>query len=172
MKIFIVLGNRNPIIMKKRVDRAIEEFNKNPSEITTEEEMHPTMTQQLFFTGGSSDGISKPEGAVMMEEYTVNKVDKKFCFVEKESKTTIENLIFTKKILDESYGLTEDYKPELVICTSSFHIKRTIILSYLIFKGYTNISFIHTDEKITKQEREREEKTLLRSLDDFCSNVI
>lgn len=169
MEYIIVLGNRNKNIMKKRVDRAIQEFNSTPIKYFNEFTGTIDIIKYLIFSGGSSDGVSKPESAIMMDKYAKQFVDKQHVIMEDKSRNTIENLVNSKKIIK---SISQSYiKPKIVICTSTFHIKRTIILSKLIFEGYT-MNFIHTNETISKEEDERENLNLISNVNSYCNNII
>ena len=175
MEILIVLGNRNNKIMKKRVDCAIKDFLKTPSEHISEEMTNNScILKYILFSGGSNDGVSKPEGAIMMDEYACGKIDKKFIKLEILSKTTIENLVNSKEMIEEFYGkigIPSTYdclRPNICICTSTFHIRRAIILSQLIFSGY-NIRYIHTEEDISEDEIKRENINLSNAIDRYCN---
>ncbi|MCP3681763.1 MAG: YdcF family protein, partial [bacterium] len=119
--------------MEKRVNRALKEFYSSPNEYVYDS-VRSIPTKMLLFSGGSSDGISKPEGAIMMNDFALSKgVDKKFMTIEDKSRTTVENLINCKMILDRNYRKRECFSsgclPKLTICTSTFHIRRVIVLA-------------------------------------------
>ena len=170
MKIILVLGNRNPSITKKRVDRALEYFNSSPKEYFDEALQEETICQYLLFSGGSSDGISKPEGAVMMESLVKDSIPEKFCLIEKESRNTIENLVKSRKLIESLFGDKVCYFPTIVVCTSSFHIKRSAVLASFILKDYP-LEFIHTNEEVTPEEHQKETKLIDEFLSRICSTV-
>jgi uncharacterized SAM-binding protein YcdF (DUF218 family) len=171
VEIIIVLGNRNKIIMEKRVNRAIEYFKTAEEASISDYTGKKEIKRYILFSGGSSDGKSKPEGAIMMRDYSSKLIDEKFILVEDKSKDTIENLEFSKKLIEEMFLEPFGYKPPITICTSSFHIKRTIILAKLILNGYP-LKFIHTNETISEKEDTREAIILRNTLDDYASNIL
>ena len=63
-------------------------------------------------------------------------------------------------------------KVNITICTSSFHIKRTIILTNLLSKGNFDFNFIHTNEPVTKSLELQEEKNIFNLLNDYTNNVL
>jgi len=167
MKYIIVLGNRTRDIMEKRVNRALKEFYSSPHEYVYDS-VRSIPAKMLLFSGGSSDGFSKPEGAIMMNDFALSKgVDKKFITIEDKSRTTVENLINCKMILDRNYRKRECFSsgclPKLTICTSTFHIRRVIVLAKMILPEY-ELSFIHTDEKVSDKKQQHEWNLLLSYL--------
>ena len=168
MQCIIVLGNRNPAIMKKRVDRALQEFHSSPSEYVDQDSGFRMINKYLLFSGGSSDGVSKPEGAMMMEEYARSAgIEDRFMLVENTSRNTVENLRNSRKILD-CHTMTDNiYKPTLVICTSSFHIKRSALLAKWLLKGF-QLRFIHTNEPVSVEENRRELAITIDTLSQYC----
>jgi len=169
MEIIIVLGNRQESIYKKRVDAAVKHFLSSDAEVYTSYCVEPCVVKYLLFSGGASDGKSTPEGAVLMNEYCkqVHKVDEKFILTENESRTTLENLLLSKKLLADMFTLTH-FPPKITICTSSFHIKRSIILTKLVFENYVT-SFIHTDEPVTRDEYIHEQNILNKEIDIYVA---
>ena len=167
VEIIIVLGNRTPTISHKRTQTALEYFKSSPPQIYSELTSTLEINKYLLLSGGASNGISKPEGAVMMyNSIRAQGIEKQYCIIEKDSRNTIENLRFSKKIIENMFK-TLDYKPQITICTSTFHMKRTIILSKLIFEGY-QLQFIHTKENVSKEEYYRDKSILNAILDGYC----
>ena len=167
MEYIIVLGNRTRDIMEKRVNRAIKEFYSSPYEYIEPPNSIPI--KMLLFSGGSSDGVSTPEGAVMMNEFALNKgVDKKFMAMEDKSRTTVENLVYCKKLLDANHRYHHlGFRPKLTICTSTFHICRVIVLAKLLLPEY-DLSFIHTEEEVPSNIQKHEWNILVRYLANMC----
>lgn len=163
MKIILVLGTPNDVIMKKRVDRAMEEFYRTPHAIISDYTGETTVLTQLLLSGA---GISTE----LKLEY-MNKIGGKYILSETQSRNTVENLIYTKQILDEMFTKFMGFQPEIVICTSSFHVKRVIILAKLILTDYS-YTFIHTREPITKEEYQNEASILNHSIDTYINKCI
>jgi uncharacterized SAM-binding protein YcdF (DUF218 family) len=175
MKYIIVLGNRNRDIMEKRVNRAIKELRSTPYVTFDPDTGVANYVTKLLFSGGSSDGVSKPEGAVMMKDYALTKgIEIECIHIEDKSRTTVENLIFCKEILEYSYRYNTVgwWRPEIVICTSSFHIKRATVLTKLILPLYTKISFIHTEEEVRNEEQNHEWSLLVNYINGMCISEI
>ena len=175
MKIIIVLGNRNKDITEKRVNRAIKELQSTPYVIFDPAGV-PKYVTKLLFSGGSSDGVSKPEGAIMMQDYALTKGLERECMVvEDKSRTTVENLHFCRVMLEDSYPYNEVgwWRPEIVICTSSFHIKRATVLAKLIMPLYSSeMSFIHTEEEVSKEQQNHEWSLLFNYINGMCNMEI
>nr|QBK87418.1 MAG: protein of unknown function DUF218 [Marseillevirus LCMAC201] len=167
IEIIIILGNRNIPILKERVVRALEYFYLSPAEITSDFFPEPQIVKYILFSGGASDGKSKPEGAVMMEKYCTGKIDPKFCLLETTSRNTAENLINSKQLIEKMFP-SNFTQPKITICTSTFHIKRSMILTELIFRNYTT-NFVHTHEQINHTEYQREAQLLNTFLDQYTN---
>jgi len=160
INIIIVLGIRKKSVMKKRVDRALDEYKKlkkNSNKI------------YLLLSGGSSDGVSKPEGSIMMYNYVKENFNGVNLVVEKKSRNTIENLMNCKKIISDNYNKKD---VNIIVCTSSFHVKRTIIIAKLIFNEEYNIKFIHTNEHVCKKEIDKEMQILLQTLNRYTETFL
>jgi uncharacterized SAM-binding protein YcdF (DUF218 family) len=162
MEIIIVLGCRNIEIMKKRVDRAVEYFNSSPAQKIINDKAVRVKT--MIFTGGGTD-ISEAE---IMKEYA--NIDEKYVILESHAMNTYENLIYTKQIIDSQYGKLGQVHPNIVICTSSFHLRRVIIMALLLFKNY-NVQFIHTNEDINLEDKTREMVALNKFIDQYTTSI-
>lgn len=163
MQVIIILGNSKPDILKKRVDRAVEEFFSSDYEY--EIPGGKVETKYILISG-------KPS-AKRMKEYTMSKgVEERFIKLEDKSMNTIENITFCKKMLDQMASATYEHnKPVVTICTSSFHIKRSIVLTKMILDCYET-NFIHTRETVTREEYEREHSLLGNSIDYLCEKCL
>ena len=174
MKYIIVLGNRKRDIMEKRVNRAIKELHSTPHVTFDPDTGVPNYVTKLLFSGGSSDGVSKPEGSIMMEEYALTKgIERECMHVEDKSRTTVENLEFCRTILEDAhpYNTVGWWRPEIVICTSSFHIRRATVLAKLIMPLY-KISFIHTEEEVSTEQQDHEWSLLFNYINAMCNREI
>ncbi len=171
VEIIIILGNRTPNIMRKRVLKALEHFKETPSQVYSELTGTVEIIKYLLFSGGSNDGISEPKGAIMMYDYALKQgVEKKYCILEKVSRNTVENLWFSKNIIEE-INKTLDYKPQITICTSTFHMKRTVVLAKLIFNEY-QLKFVHTQEQVSDEDYTREMQILNNILDSYWQQQV
>lgn len=139
--VVVVLGNVDPAVSLKRVDRAIEEFRNLPND---------NESKFILLSGGSPNEAPRSEASYMLDMCRARGIDDMFLMVEGCSKNTVENLLYTRKLISIFNEV-----PQLVICTSTFHIGRVIILTKLYFPGY-KVRFIHTNEKTTEEEAERE----------------
>jgi len=154
MKVILVLGNNNKDVSLKRVDRALEYFREcNINE------------RYLMFSGG----VSKPAEAEYMKDYAISKgVDENSIITESESRNTIENFEKSKKILDEKF---RHGSCSVIVCTSSFHIKRSMVLARIILFGYYTI-FIHTREPVSATQYRNENDALLCCVRDLSIEMI
>lgn len=132
MNFIVVLGNSKANVMNKRMDSAIA-------------------TYRSFEAPGYIIVSGTQRETDIMVIYLSKYVDGKCIIVENKSKNTIENIINSKNIVDQYYrNVRPELKPIVTICTSTFHIKRTILITRFI-TDY-NTRFIHTNEQVSIDE--------------------
>jgi uncharacterized SAM-binding protein YcdF (DUF218 family) len=154
MYLFLVLGNSSLKIMEKRVDTALIKFEQLKNEKC-----------YMILSGG---GKHETE-AEYMYNYASKYVDKEYLICEDKSISTFENLIFSSKIISE---LFPKETIDLIICTSSFHLKRTIIMANLLLKDKNyNLFFTHTNEFITLEESKRELQLIDQFMTYYLNNI-
>lgn len=101
-------GKKIPVMLKKRLDKAVEYHAKNPDSI-------------IVVSGGRGNEIKESEAAVM-EEYLLSEgVPSDRIIKEDKSRTTVENFKLSADLLREKFGT--DYSA--VIITNVFHIYRS-----------------------------------------------
>ena len=107
----LVLGCSNYDILYKRVDAALDLYNKK-------------VVNKILLSGGVgilSKNRTKKE-AIVMKEYLLSKgVIEKDIFVESESKNTVSNMKNSLEIINELFNK----KINIILVTSSFHMKRS-----------------------------------------------
>ena len=150
MEFIIVLGNSKKEIWQPRVDAAVQHFFSKPRQIYCEYTHETINTCRIILTG---KGKTKTE-AQQMKNYILEKysISNELLIIEDQSLNTLENLQYSKKIIDQISYFT---KPTITICTSTFHIYRSMTLAKFIFDQYPQ-SYIHTDEKCNKSQLEQE----------------
>ena len=147
----IVLGNPKPLYYEERVDRGMETFFK----LYNEEDKNKVMVIMTGFNGESTK----------MKKYAMRKYGEQYSSVileETKSVNTHQNLLFSKQIIESM--CSSSYS--VIVCTSTFHIDRSLILANLVFgtdKDVYSIKMIHTRSPIPEDRRERE-KMLLDNL--------
>ena len=141
--VIIVLGISDATVAVKRVNRAVEFFQQEPL----------TPNRYLLFSGGSA--VGRPSVALRMSKMALSIPDKN-CIGEEQSKTTVENLVLSKKIITEHFGVNN---VRIVVCTSSYHINRAMLLAKNILPEFT-CEFIHTNEKVTPEQFHRESRLM------------
>lgn len=153
VNIILILGNHEEDTMRKRADRGYEEFT-NLSKIS----------QDNCFILLSGAGRQIRKECDYMHDYLLQKVHTRYLFCENKSMSTYENIVYSFKLLKDLF----DTNINVFVCTSSFHIKRTILLANLLNKFNFNLRFIHTREKILPEENDKE----LYNLDRFMNFYI
>jgi uncharacterized SAM-binding protein YcdF (DUF218 family) len=126
----IVLG-KSPVanginkVLKARLDKAIDIFNKNSIVIV------------------SGKGKSKITEAEAMQKYLIkHNVPKNKIIQETESMDTLQNALYTQKIIQKLKPLN------VIVITSNFHLKRTKFIFKKVFRQ--PLTFIGTRDYLTK----------------------
>lgn len=100
-------GEKVPINLAKRLDKAIEYHKKNPSAL-------------IIVSGGNVKNENLTEAQAMYDYLLSKGIPQDIIIKEDKSKTTYENFVFSTEILKEKFG--EDYTAAFV--SNSFHIWR------------------------------------------------
>lgn len=174
MSVIIILGNSNVEILNKRLDKAIKENEK----LTLYEDYNSILNYIIVSGGGNGvkNGEKKYESeAEYMSEYVSERVSNptKRIVSENLSNSTVENIINSFEFIKIMFP-TRFYgsNVNVTICTSSFHLKRTIIIANLLNKeGYT-LKFIHTDEIVNETENELELKHIDNFMNYYCAKHV
>ena len=148
----IVLGNSNPKYYEERVNRGMESFIKLYNQDNNK--------TYVIMTGGNNESKK-------MKEYAVKTYGEMYasCILEEtKSINTYQNLTFSKQII-ESMCLFYS----VIVCTSTFHIDRSLVLAHLVFPKQT-IRTIHTRSPIPEDRREREKMLLANLLEMIILN--
>ncbi len=132
-EIIMVLGNADEY--KYRVDKAIEEYEKNPY-------------ARLLFTGGigyypdNSPEKDIPE-AIRMYEYALSRnIDPSDILVEPDSRTTVENFAYSRDFL---WGNNVNYE-SIVLVTSDYHLRRSYLgLCYFFLGAHQAVGSLYPD---------------------------
>ena len=154
LELIIVLGNSNNSIMQKRLDRAIIEFNKI---LYTNFEYEYTRFQKSrkFIVSGTITEV------IFMKSYLNEKgICDLFIITEDKSSNTIENIQNSIRLVENLLLVPAS----IIICTSTFHIGRTIVIAGMFMNKYNVITrYIHTNEICSTNEIIREQ-SLINSL--------
>jgi hypothetical protein len=174
MSYIIVLGNSKQAVMDKRVDTAVSEFrNKYAMEVAGKDNnviapisnLQNSLNAFIILTG------TKRETSYMFN-YATKFLDAQYIIQENMSKNTIDNLVNCKNIIDSQNNASFGFVPNVTICTSTFHIKRTILISKFIYTGNYNMHYIHTSEQVTPEEYARESQLADSILNYFVSKMV
>lgn len=118
-----IRGDKVTMPLAHRLDKAIEYFSKNPDVI-------------IVVSGGKGFHEDVTE-AFAMEEYLLDKkIPKNKIIKEEKSTSTFENMVFSKRILDEYFNKSYN----TVIVTNGFHIFRA---SQIAKKAKLNATHLH-----------------------------
>lgn len=111
----IVLGSgisseEVPPLLKSRLDKGIEYFQKNP--------------KAIFIVSGGKGNDEPVSEAYAMKKYLLSQnISENQIILENQSRTTYENMLYSKKIIDKDW---KDYnlKPSIIFSTSNYHVLR------------------------------------------------
>lgn len=162
--LIVFSNNKNKYVIRKRINCAIQEFNSTPAEYFNRYTGSIDIIKYIIISGPIDDENYN---------YLKKKIGERFIILETVSKCTIDNLTECKKLIETVlYPSTLYPQPDIVMCTSTFHIKRVIVLAKLIYGGY-NIKFIHTNEqlKFTKNEIQYDNHILISDIDKVISTI-
>jgi hypothetical protein len=164
INVVLILGIDDMIILKKRLDKAIQEYQ------SFQQNFHPGEGdyQNFYFM------ISGSKSHEYMFEYTSKYIDPKYLIVEDKSMTTYQNLVFSFEMLENIFqsSISLYSKVNITICTSSFHIKQIILLSTLLCKGNFDFKFVHTNEPVSKSLELEEKKHIYDLLNHYTNNIL
>lgn len=114
-----LIGDRVPPLLASRIDKAIDLFHK------FHDKDHPV---KLIFTGGQGNDELLAE-AVAMAHYAEDKgIDPAHIIIEDKAVNTYENLLFSKKLIDEdAVKHQKTTSPNIVTVTNNFHVFRSLL---------------------------------------------
>lgn len=117
-----LINNKVPPLLANRIDAGIKAFNK----YNTED--NPV---KMIFSGGQGSDELRSEGSAMEEFAEKDRnIPAKYLMKEEKSTTTEENLIYSKRIIDEDMkkrGLNRE--PNVLIATNNYHVLRALLYS-------------------------------------------
>ena len=158
LHIIIVLGNPLHDIMEKRLNRSLEEFNI-PLYQNYEYEYETFPRKKMILVTGT-----EKESEFMGDYLLKNGIPSQYILIEKESKNTIDNIKNSYRFIEKN----NLFPSRITICTSTFHISRTIVITGLIFGKYMPlVKYIHTNEQVSKEERDKEQSKTMYILDSY-----
>ena len=127
--VVIVLGCQvygyNPgILLKTRLETALETLNKYPNSI-------------CIVSGGQGPDETIPESRTMKKYLSDRGIDGNRIYEESESSSSFQNLSFSKKIIEENNIKCGN----IVILTSEYHVPRAVLIAKRVYLGI-NISAV------------------------------
>lgn len=103
-----LMGKQVTPLLASRINRGIEIYKKNPG-------------SKIIMSGGQGPGEDIPEGEAMARYALDEGIPKEDIIIENKSRTTNENIAFSRKLM------TEDSR--FCIVTNSYHVYRALILA-------------------------------------------
>ncbi len=119
-----IMGERITLPLKLRLDKAIEYHNKNPRAV-------------IVVSGGQGFQETVTEAYAMQKYLVQHGVGKDKIIMEEKATSTMENMLFSKVLLDEYFE--DNYS--VVVVTNNFHIFRGVSLAKK--SGFNDISHFH-----------------------------
>lgn len=104
-----VIGTRVTPLLAARIDKGIELLNQN-------------LNAMLIMSGGQGPGEDIAEGEAMAEYAEQKGVRIEKIMIERKSRSTEENLLFSKELMDRE-------KPNVIVVTTAYHVFRALLLA-------------------------------------------
>lgn len=170
VEIIVVLGNSTEGIYQKRVDRALEYFNSHDdNEVVYYEGGNFVITRYILFSGVKKNVEN-------MYNYALSKLgdsNERFLLKESKSRTTVENILFSMDVVAKRFVIEANFQDTvtLTVCTSKYHIKRSILITNLLCKNYKT-KFIYTNDPITLEQEANEEMNTRNFLNYYTSTCL
>lgn len=104
-----IIGKKVTPLLAARIEKGIELLRYNPNAV-------------LIMSGGQGDGEDIPESEAMAAYAREKGVPEEKIIMEKNSVSTEENLIFSRKLMEKK-------APKIIIVTTAYHVFRALILA-------------------------------------------
>lgn len=105
-----VIGDNPSVMLRSRINAAYDYMTENPDSVAV-------------LSGGQGAGESITEAQCMFNVLTEMGIEKSRLYLEDKSRNTAENIIFSKKIIEEN-NLSKD----VAVATSDYHLKRAAMI--------------------------------------------
>lgn len=105
----LINGDQVPPLLRGRIDKGIEVLRKNPKAI-------------LIMSGGKGKDEIISEAEAMRDYAISRQVDAESIWIENKSRSTEENIIFSRKLIDER-------QPKIAIVSSNYHVFRALLIA-------------------------------------------
>lgn len=114
-----LIGERVPPLLASRIDKGIQLFQKHNSKV------HPV---KIVFTGGQGSDEAIAEGVAMAKYARENGLEEEHIIIEDKAVNTYENLLFSKRLIEEDRALHDkDKKTNIILTTNNFHVFRSLL---------------------------------------------
>jgi uncharacterized SAM-binding protein YcdF (DUF218 family) len=111
-----VYGYTPGILLKTRLDAALETLNKYPGSI-------------CVVSGGQGPDETMPEAQTMKKYLSDRGIDENRIYEENKSSSSFENLSYSKKIIEENNIKCDN----IVILTSEYHVPRAVLIAKRVY---------------------------------------
>lgn len=151
MYIIIVLGNSTEKIWKKRVEKGVDFYNEIKKSF--DDDLNSRI--KIVFTGTEKNSVD-------MKNYAIDtlKINESDVILENHSKSTYENIVFTRNILENAGYFKSTFMTSynFVVCTSQFHIARATLIALDQLGNYGKVSSIYSIDEHLPDDKYRKEK--------------
>ena len=81
------------------------------------------------------------------------------------------SIAFCKKILDKEYRYFDKPYPKLIMCVSRKDLKRTELISKMIYYDSTSINYLYNNELMTEDDLKNEDYMIRKFFNHFQSKI-
>ena len=167
-RVIIVLGNSDEYVYRKRVDAAVKHIQKQTMSYVDPDSLQSKPISFLLMSGGGGGKINEAE---RMSNYATSLgINPKNIIIEGKSLNTVQNILFSRKILAQMFPPGLGAVIETTICTSSFHLPRAGLIASYLLPGH-RLRLLGTDEMVTQEQSRREAISCSRVFQHFGMNI-
>src|SRR5699024_10268003 len=114
-----LIGERVPPLLASRIDKGIQLLQKYNSK------ENPV---KLVFTGGQGSDEAIAEGVAMAKYAREKGLAEEHIIIEDKAVNTYENLLFSKRLIEEDRALHgKDKKTNIILTTNNYHVFRSLL---------------------------------------------
>ncbi len=148
VKVVLVLGHSDKNVLIKRLNTGLQKYLEIRGKNYRDNELFG-IKNYIMLVPGNIENISQRNE---MYEIVNKIIEDKYIIWNYNTGSTFEIIKTSFDYLNKVFPSYETVDIECIICTSSYHLKRTIVISNLLNEHKYKLDYIHTKENISKEE--------------------